>query len=114
MLPQVVARMARMEAWNVCVRATGATVTRRLLFRAAGVGYLASGLTGSLGIAARIASLRRVAPHAGPGVPALLAPKFRSLASKSRWRRSSSFTLIGPLGAPGACSSSPLRSRRLR
>jgi hypothetical protein len=32
MLPQVVARMARMEAWNVCVRATGATVTRRLLF----------------------------------------------------------------------------------
>jgi hypothetical protein len=46
MLPKVVARMARMEAWNVCVRATGATVTRRLLFRAVCVGYLASGLTG--------------------------------------------------------------------
>jgi hypothetical protein len=49
MLLQVVALVARTEVWNVCVRATSATVTRRRLFRAAGVGCLASGLNESLG-----------------------------------------------------------------
>ena len=53
----------------MCVRATGATVGRRPLFRAAGVGYLASLLNGSLGVAARIAALRRTAPHESPHVP---------------------------------------------
>ncbi len=84
MLLQVVALVARTEAWNVCVRAAGATVTRRLLFRTAGVGYLASVLNGSLGMAARIASPRRVAPDSSPRVPALLAAVVPITASKSR------------------------------
>ncbi|MGZ6663082.1 MAG: hypothetical protein ACXVHL_37865, partial [Solirubrobacteraceae bacterium] len=70
MLLQILALLARSEAWNICVRAAGGTVTRRLLFRAAGVGYLASVLNASVGMAARIVSLRRVAPEASPHVPA--------------------------------------------
>ena len=57
---QIVALLARSEAWNVCVRAAGGTVTRRLLFRAAGIGYLASLVNGSVGMAVRIAL---PAPH---------------------------------------------------
>src|SRR5947209_5732744 len=47
---QILALLARSEAWNVCVRAAGGTVTRRLLFRAAGIGYLASLVNGSAGM----------------------------------------------------------------
>ena len=46
LLLQILALLARSEAWNICVRAAGGTVARRLLFRAAGVGYLASVLNG--------------------------------------------------------------------
>jgi uncharacterized membrane protein YbhN (UPF0104 family) len=62
-LLQIVALLARSEAWNVCVRAAGGTVSRRVLFRAAAVGYVASVINGSFGMAARIASLRRAAPQ---------------------------------------------------
>ena len=72
-LLQGVSLMARTEAWNLCMRATGATTTRRVLYRAAGIGYLLSVLNGSLGLAARIGSLRRAAPQDSPRVPALLA-----------------------------------------
>ena len=65
-LLQILALLARSEAWNICVRAAGGTVTRRLLFRAAGVGYLASLVNGSVGMVTRIASLRRVAPESAP------------------------------------------------
>jgi len=41
-LLQIVALIARTEAWHVCVRATGATVAAAAVVRAAGVGYLAS------------------------------------------------------------------------
>ena len=88
-LLQVVALLARTEAWNVCVRAAGGTVTRRLLFRAAGVGYLASLVNGSVGMAARIGSLRRVAPERFPVCRLCWRRRFRSLPSRSRWRRSS-------------------------
>ena len=37
-LLQIGALVARSEAWNVCVRAAGGTVNRRVLFRAAAVG----------------------------------------------------------------------------
>ena len=72
-LLQIIALVARSEAWNVCVRAAGGTVNRRVLFRAAAVGYVASVLNGSVGMAARIASLRRSAPQTSPRVPALMA-----------------------------------------
>ena len=88
-LLQIVALLARTEAWNVCVRAAGGTVTRRVLFRAAGVGYLASVINGSVGMVARIVSLRRVARRAPRVCLLCWRPRFRSSPSKSRWQQSS-------------------------
>jgi uncharacterized membrane protein YbhN (UPF0104 family) len=99
-LLQIVALLARSEAWNVCVRAAGGTVTRRLLFRAAGVGYLASVLNGSVGMAARILSLRRAAPTATPRVPALVAAEVPIITVEVALAAIFSFTLIAPLGVP--------------
>ena len=99
-LLQLVSLIARTEAWHVCVRATGATVGRRPLFRAAGVGYLASLLNGSLGVAARIATLRRTAPDNSPHVPALLAAEVPIISVEIALTAVFSFTLIGPLGVP--------------
>jgi hypothetical protein len=95
-----VALLSRTEAWYVCVRATGATVGRRVLFRAAGVGYLASIVNGSLGLAARIASLRRSAPETSPMVPALLAAEVPIISVEIALVAIFSFTLVGPLGLP--------------
>ncbi|MGA2013884.1 MAG: lysylphosphatidylglycerol synthase domain-containing protein [Solirubrobacteraceae bacterium] len=95
---QVVALLARSEAWRVCVAAAGGSVSRRLLFRAAGVGYLASVLNGSVGMAARITSLRRAAPHSTPRVPALLAAEVPIIAVEVALAAIFSFTLIAPLG----------------
>ena len=99
-LLQGLALLARTEAWNTCVRATGATVSRRVLFRAAGFGYLLSLLNGSLGLAARIASLRRAAPDTSPRVPALLAAEVPIISVEVLLTAVFSFTLIGPIGAP--------------
>jgi hypothetical protein len=84
----------------VCVRATGATVGRRPLFRAAGVGYLASVLNGALGVATRITALRRTAPRDSPHVPALLAAEVPIISVEIALTAIFSFTLIGPLGVP--------------
>ena len=97
---QVLALLARTEAWNVCVRAAGGTVTRRLLFRAAGIGYLASLVNGSVGMAVRIASLRRIAPESTPRVPTLVAAEVPIIAVEIALAAIFSFTLIGPLGVP--------------
>jgi hypothetical protein len=99
-LLQGVSLMARTEAWNVCVRATGAATTRRVLYRAAGVGYLLSVLNGSLGLAARIGALRRAAPQDSPRVPALLAAEVPIISVEVMLTAVFSFTLIAPLGAP--------------
>jgi uncharacterized membrane protein YbhN (UPF0104 family) len=99
-LLQILALLARSEAWNICVRAAGGTVTRRLLFRAAGVGYLASLVNGSVGMAARIASLRRVAPQSAPRVPALLTAEVPMITVEVALAAIFSFTLIAPLGVP--------------
>jgi uncharacterized membrane protein YbhN (UPF0104 family) len=99
-LLQILALLARSEAWNICVRAAGGTVTRRLLFRAAGVGYLASLVNGSVGMAARIASLRRVAPESAPRVPALLTAEVPIITVEVALAAIFSFTLIAPLGVP--------------
>jgi uncharacterized membrane protein YbhN (UPF0104 family) len=99
-LLQIVALLARTEAWNVCVRAAGGTVPRRLLFRAAGMGYLASLVNGSVGVVARIASLRRLAPQDAPGVPALVAAEVPIITVEVALAAIFSFTLIAPLGVP--------------
>jgi hypothetical protein len=97
-LLQIVALLARTEAWNICVHAAGATVTRRPLFRAAGVGCLASVLNGSVGMATRIIALRRAAPGAVPGVPALLAAEVPIITVEVALAAIFSFTMIAPLG----------------
>jgi uncharacterized membrane protein YbhN (UPF0104 family) len=97
---QIISLLARTEAWNVCVRAAGGTVSRRLLFRAAGVGYLASLVNGSAGVVVRIASLRRVAPHDTPGVPALVAAEVPIITVEVALAAIFSFTLVAPLGVP--------------
>ncbi len=97
---QIVALLTRSEAWNVCVRAAGGTVSRRVLFRAAAVGYVASVLNGSFGMAARIASLRRAAPQTSPRVPALLAAEVPIITVEVALVAIFSFTLIAPLGVP--------------
>ncbi len=99
-LLQIVALLARTEAWNVCVRAAGGTVARRLLFRAAGIGYLASLVNGSVGVVVRIASLRRLAPHDVPAVPALVAAEVPIITVEVALAAIFSFTLIAPLGVP--------------
>lgn len=99
-LLQIMALLARSEAWNVCVRAAGGSVSRRLLFRAAGVGYLASVLNGSVGMAARIASLRQVARQSAPRVSALLAAEVPIITVEVSLAAIFSFTLIAPLGVP--------------
>jgi uncharacterized membrane protein YbhN (UPF0104 family) len=70
---QLVALLARTEAWHVCVGAAGGTIERRRLYRAAGIGYLGSQLNSQLGAAARIAALRRTDPEAVPRIPAFVA-----------------------------------------
>jgi uncharacterized membrane protein YbhN (UPF0104 family) len=97
---QILALLARSEAWNVCVRAAGGTVRRRLLFRAAGIGYLASVVNGSVGMAVRIVSLRRIAPQSTPRVPALLAAEVPIITVEVALAAIFSFTLIAPLSAP--------------
>jgi uncharacterized membrane protein YbhN (UPF0104 family) len=97
---QIVALLARSEAWLISVRAAGGLVSRRLLFRAAGVGYLASVVNGSLGMAARITSLRRAAPQNAPRVPTLLAAEVPIIAVEVSLAALFSFTLISPLGTP--------------
>src|SRR4030088_265322 len=72
-LLQIGALLARTEAWTICVQAAGGTVNRRVLFRSAAVGCIASIVNGSVGMAVRVASVRRAAPHATPRASALVA-----------------------------------------
>lgn len=99
-LLQIIALLARGEAWNVCVRAAGGTVSRRLLFRAVGAGCLASVINGSVGMAVRLASLRRIAPQSTPRVPALVAAEVPILTVELSLAAIFSVTLVGPLGVP--------------
>jgi uncharacterized membrane protein YbhN (UPF0104 family) len=97
---QALALVARTEAWHVCIAATGGGVARRRLYRAASVGYIGSQLNSQLGTAARIAALRRAAPHESPRVPALIAAEVPILAVEAALAALASFTLVGPLGLP--------------
>jgi hypothetical protein len=97
---QLAALLARSEAWHVCVAAAGGTVSRRVVFRAAGLGYLGSVLNGSVGLATRLACLRTVAPNESPPVPALLAAEVPMIAVEVGLAALFSFSLVGPLGIP--------------
>jgi hypothetical protein len=97
---QVLALVARSEAWHVCVRACGATVSRRTLYRASSMGFVGGLLHTQLGTAARIAALRRSAPAESPRVPALIGAELPILLVEGGLAALTSFTLVGPLGLP--------------
>jgi uncharacterized membrane protein YbhN (UPF0104 family) len=99
-LLQIVALVARSEAWHLSIRAAGGTVARRVLYRASSMQVLGSVLNGQLGVAARIAALRRSSPIVSPQVPTLIAAEFPILAVEATLAALTSFTLVGPLGVP--------------
>jgi uncharacterized membrane protein YbhN (UPF0104 family) len=97
---QVVALLARSEAWHLSIRAAGGTVDRRILYRASSMQVLGGVINGQLGVAARIAALRRSSPDVSPQVPTLIAAEFPILAVEATLAALTSFTLVGPLGLP--------------
>jgi uncharacterized membrane protein YbhN (UPF0104 family) len=99
-LLQVVALVARSEAWHLTIQAAGGTVDRRVLYRASSVQVLGGALNSQLGVAARIAALRRSSPEVAPQVPTLVAAEFPILAIEGALAALTSFTLISPLGLP--------------
>jgi uncharacterized membrane protein YbhN (UPF0104 family) len=99
-LLQIVALLARSEAWHLTIQAAGGTVDRRVLYRASSMGVLGSLLNAQLGVAARIAALRRSSPDVSPQVPTLIAAEFPILAVEAILAALSSFTLVVPLGLP--------------
>ena len=95
---QLVALLARSEAWHVCICAAGGTVKRRILYRASSMGYVGSLLNAQVGTAARITALRRSSPKQSPGVSTLIAAEFPILAVEAVLAALFSFTLVAPLG----------------
>lgn len=92
--------VTRAEAWNGCVVAAGGTVSRRVVLRAAGVGSLASVISAQLGVAMRIAALRRSAPETSPRIPAMMAAEVPIIVVEITLAALFMFTLVGPLDLP--------------
>ncbi|MGH2713931.1 MAG: hypothetical protein ACRDM7_08615 [Thermoleophilaceae bacterium] len=99
-LLQIVALVSRSEAWHLTIEAAGGSVERRVLYRASSMQVLGSVVNGHLGVAARIAALRRSSPEACPQVPTLIAAEFPILAVEAMLAALASFTLVAPLGLP--------------
>jgi hypothetical protein len=99
-LLQIVGLLARSEAWHLTIEAAGGTVDRRVLYRASSMQVLGSVVNTQLGVAARIAALRRSSPAVSPQVPTLVAAEFPILAIEAMLGALASFTLVEPLGLP--------------
>ncbi|HVW18953.1 MAG TPA: lysylphosphatidylglycerol synthase domain-containing protein [Solirubrobacteraceae bacterium] len=99
-LLQIVALVARSEAWHRTIAAAGGTIDRRVLFRASSMQVLGGVVNSQLGVAARIAALRRSAPGGCPQVATLVAAELPILIVEAALAALASFTLIGPLGLP--------------
>ena len=99
-LLQAVALVSRSEAWHLTIEAAGGKIERRVLYRASSMQVLGGLLNSHLGVAARIAALRRSSPDACPQVPTLVASEFPILAIEAMLAALASFTLVGPLGLP--------------
>jgi uncharacterized membrane protein YbhN (UPF0104 family) len=97
---QVVWLIARSEAWHVCVEAAGGTAGRRLLYRAAALGYLGNLFNSNFGLAVRIAALRRTAPADSPNPSVLIAAELPIVVIEIALAALLSFTLIAPVGLP--------------
>jgi uncharacterized membrane protein YbhN (UPF0104 family) len=99
-LLQIVALLARSEAWHLSIEAAGGTVDRRVLYRASAMGILGGLLNAQAAVAARIAALRHSSPDVSPQVPTLIAAEFPILAVEGMLAAVASFTLVAPLGLP--------------
>ena len=99
-LLQVVALVSRSEAWHITIEAAGGAIDRRVLYRASSMQVLGGMLNSHLGVAARIAALRRSSPDGCPQVPTLIAAEFPILAVEAMLAAIASFTLVVPLGLP--------------
>ena len=99
-LLQIVALLARSEAWHLTIEAAGGKVDRRVLYRASSMQVLGGLLYAQLGVAARIAALRRSSPEVSPQVSTLIAAEMPIMAVEAAWGALASFTLVGPLGLP--------------
>jgi hypothetical protein len=99
-LLQVVALVSRSEAWHLTIQAAGGTVKRRVLYRASSLQVVGGTFNSQLGVAARIAGLRRSSPDTCPQVPTLVAAEFPILAIEAMLAAVASFTLVAPLGLP--------------
>ncbi len=99
-LLQIVALLARSEAWHLSIQAAGGTVDRRVLYRASAMGILGGLLNAQAAVAARIAALRHSSPEVSPQVPTLIAAEFPILAVEAMLAALASFTLVAPLGLP--------------
>jgi uncharacterized membrane protein YbhN (UPF0104 family) len=99
-LLQIVALVSRSEAWHLTIEAAGGEVERRVLYRASSMQVLGSVINGHLGVAMRIAALRRSSPESCPRVPTLIAAEFPILAVEAMLAALASFTLVAPLGLP--------------
>jgi uncharacterized membrane protein YbhN (UPF0104 family) len=99
-LLQIVALLARSEAWHLSIQAAGGTVPRRILYRASSMQVLGGVVNGHVGVAVRIAALRRSSPTISPQVPTLIAAEFPILAVEATLAALTSFTLVAPLGLP--------------
>ena len=97
-LLQCLGLLARSEAWHLTIEEAGGTVGRRVLYRASSMQVLGSVVSGQLGVAARIAALRRSSPEVSPQVPALVAAEFPIVAVEAVLAALASFTLVEPLG----------------
>ena len=97
---QIVALLARSEAWHLTIEAAGGSIERRVLYRASSMQVLGSVINGQLGVAARIAALRRSRAVRCPQVPTLIAAELPILTAEAALAALTSFTLVGPLGLP--------------
>lgn len=97
---QIVALLARTEAWRVCIAEAGGTADRRRLYRASSMGFVGSLVNAQLGVAARIAALRRSAPAESPLVGPLIGAELPIMAIEATLGALASVTLVGPLGLP--------------
>jgi hypothetical protein len=99
-LLHIASLVTRSEAWNFCMRAAEGSTPRRVVFRAAGVGSLASVLSAQLGVATRIGALRRPAPTTCPRLTTLAAAEVPIVAVEAMLAAVFMFTLVGPLDLP--------------
>jgi uncharacterized membrane protein YbhN (UPF0104 family) len=99
-LLQALALVSRSEAWHLTIEAAGGNVNRRVLYRASSLQVLGGTLNSHLGVATRIAALRRSAPDDCPQVSTLIAAEFPILTVEAMLAAAASFTLVVPLGLP--------------